>query len=91
MSIESDRWIREQAANNRIMEPFREKSIAGGVLSYRLRSYGNDRRVSNEFKSFTRTDSAIIDPKQFDEKIVRCGRGRLGDRSAGFVRAGVSR
>jgi dCTP deaminase len=89
MSIESDRWITEQAVDNRTIEPFREMQVAGGVLSYALSSYGFDRRVSNEFKSFTRVNSVIIDPKQFDKEIVRCGRGRFGGRSAGFVRCGA--
>lgn len=89
MSIESDRWILEQAVNNRMIAPFSEKQDAGGVLSFGLSSYGYDRRVWSEFKSFTCVNSAILGPKQFDEEIVRFGRGGFGDRSAGFVCAGV--
>lgn len=91
MSIESDRWIGAQAAIHRMMEPYCEEQIAGEVQSYGLPSYGYDRRVANEFKRFTCVNSAIIDPKQFDKEIVRFGRGRFGDRSAGFVRAGAFR
>ena len=68
MSIKSDRWIREQAAKHRMIEPFSENQIAGGVISYGLSSYGYDLRVSNEFKIFTNVNNAIIDPKAFDEK-----------------------
>ena len=68
MSIQSDRWIREQAINHRMIEPFSEKQVAGGVISYGLSSYGYDLRVSDEFKIFTNVNSAIIDPKAFDER-----------------------
>jgi dCTP deaminase len=39
-----------------------------GVISYGLSSYGYDLRVSDEFKIFTNVNSAIIDPKAFDER-----------------------
>ncbi len=68
MSIKRDRWIREQVAEHRMIEPFSEKQIAGGVISYGLSSYGYDLRVSNEFKIFTNLNNAIIDPQQFDER-----------------------
>ena len=68
MSIKSDRWIREQAVQHRMIEPFSEKQVAGGVISYGLSSYGYDLRVSDEFKIFTNVNSAVIDPKAFDER-----------------------
>jgi dCTP deaminase len=68
MSIQSDRWIREQAIQHRMIEPFSEKQVASGVISYGLSSYGYDLRVSDEFKIFTNVNSAIIDPKAFDER-----------------------
>ena len=68
MSIQSDRWIREQALKHGMIEPFSEKQVADGVISYGLSSYGYDLRVSNEFKIFTNVNSAIIDPKAFDER-----------------------
>jgi dCTP deaminase len=68
MSIQSDRWIREQAIHHRMIEPFSEKQVAAGVISYGLSSYGYDLRVSDEFKIFTNVNSAIIDPKAFDER-----------------------
>ena len=39
MSIKSDRWIREQAVQHRMIERFSEKQVAGGVISYGLSSY----------------------------------------------------
>ncbi len=67
MSIKSDRWIREHARTGMI-EPFSEKQVRAGVISYGLSSYGYDLRVSDEFKIFTNVNSAIIDPKAFDER-----------------------
>jgi len=68
MSIQSDGWIREQVMERRMIEPFTEEQITDGVISYGLSSYGYDLRVSNEFKIFTNVNSAIIDPKAFDER-----------------------
>src|SRR5271157_3075205 len=68
MSIQSDRWIREQAIKHKMIEPFSEKQVREGVISYGLSSYGYDLRVSDEFKIFTNVNSAIIDPKAFDER-----------------------
>ena len=75
MSIQSDRWIREQAVLNRIIEPFIDRQISGNVISYGLTSYGYDLRVSDEFKIFTNANNAIVDPKAFDERsfISVCG------------------
>ena len=68
MSIKSDKWIREQAAKHGMIEPFSEKQVNAGCISYGLSSYGYDLRVSREFKIFTNVNSAIIDPKAFDER-----------------------
>lgn len=68
LAIKSDRWIREQALNHGMIAPFSEKQVREGVISYGLSSYGYDLRVSNEFKIFTNVNSAIIDPKKFDER-----------------------
>ena len=68
MSIKSDRWIRQQAHEHGMISPFCEKQVKEGVISYGLSSYGYDLRVSDEFKIFTNVNSAIIDPKAFDER-----------------------
>jgi dCTP deaminase len=68
MSIQCDRWIREQALEHGMIEPFCESQAAGNVISHGLSSYGYDLRVSDEFKIFTDVNSAIIDPKNFDER-----------------------
>src|ERR1035437_6817480 len=68
MAIKSDRWIRQQAIDHQMIAPFSEKQVREGVISYGLSSYGYDLRVSDEFKIFTNVNSAIIDPKAFDER-----------------------
>ena len=67
MSILSDRWIREQAETHQMIEPFVEAQRRDGCISYGLSSYGYDARVADEFKIFTNVNSAIVDPKNFDE------------------------
>jgi dCTP deaminase len=68
MSIKSDRWIREMALKHEMISPFSEKQVRQGVISYGLSSYGYDLRVADEFKIFTNVNSAIVDPKNFDER-----------------------
>src|SRR5665213_1998869 len=68
MSIKSDRWIREKALQEKMIQPFSEKQVREGVISYGLSSYGYDLRVSDEFKIFTNVNSTVIDPKNFDER-----------------------
>src|SRR6185369_10520663 len=65
MAILSDRWIREQAQKNGMIEPFVEAQRREGCISYGLSSYGYDARVADEFKIFTNVDSATVDPKDF--------------------------
>ncbi len=65
MSIMSDRWIREQALEKGMIEPFEDGQRREGTISYGLSSYGYDARVSDEFKLFTNVDNAIVDPKDF--------------------------
>ena len=66
MPILSDRWIREEVNNSRMIEPFVEGQRRENCISYGLSSYGYDARVSDEFKIFTNVNSAVVDPKQFD-------------------------
>ncbi len=68
MAIKSDRWIRRMAQEHDMINPFYEKQMRQGVISYGLSSYGYDLRVADEFKIFTNVNSAIVDPKHFDEK-----------------------
>src|SRR5712691_10820051 len=68
MSIKSDRWIRRQAREHRMIEPFADSQVRQGVISYGVSSYGYDMRIAPEFKIFTNVLSAVVDPKQFDSR-----------------------
>ena len=68
MAVKSDRWIRRMALEHRMIEPFAEKQVREGVISYGLSSYGYDVRIADEFKIFTNINSTIVDPKAFDPR-----------------------
>jgi dCTP deaminase len=68
MSIRSDRWIRRMAREHGMIEPFEDAQVRKGTISYGLSSYGYDMRVADEFKIFTNVNSAIVDPKAFDDR-----------------------
>ena len=59
------------AQKHGMIEPFEPRQVRHGdsssVISYGTSSYGYDVRCSNEFKIFTNINSAIVDPKNFDE------------------------
>jgi len=65
MAIMSDKWIRQRALEDAMIEPFVDGQRREGTISYGLSSYGYDARVSDEFKLFTNVDNAIVDPKDF--------------------------
>ncbi len=71
MSIKSDRWIRRMAEEHAMISPFESGQVREGehgrMISYGTSSYGYDVRCSDEFKIFTNINSAIVDPKNFDE------------------------
>ena len=62
-----------------MIEPFEPTQISSSgserIISYGTSSYGYDIRCSREFKIFTNINSAVVDPKQFDESsfVEYCG------------------
>ncbi len=73
MSIKSDRWIRKMAEEHEMISPFEPNQVryneqGDKLVSYGTSSYGYDVRCANEFKVFTNVHSAIVDPKNFDER-----------------------
>jgi dCTP deaminase len=66
MGLKSDTWIRKMALEHGMIDPFVEKQVRQGVISYGLSSYGYDIRVADEYKIFTNVYHAIVDPKDFD-------------------------
>lgn len=71
MSIKSDQWICKMAQEQNMIRPFESGQVrthdGDKIISYGTSSYGYDVRCSNEFKIFTNINSAIVDPKNFDE------------------------
>ena len=51
-----------------MIEPFAERQVREGVISYGVSSFGYDVRVADEFKIFTNVYTATVDPKNFDAR-----------------------
>ena len=68
MSVKSDKWIRKMAREHKMIEPYEDRQVRDGVISYGVSSYGYDMRVADEFRIFTNVNSSIVDPKNFDSK-----------------------
>ena len=56
------------AAEHQMIEPFADRQVRDGCISYGVSSYGYDMRVAHEFKIFTNVLNSIVDPKHFDSK-----------------------
>ena len=71
MTIKSDRWIRHMVREHQMIDPFEPNQIRSKgeerIISFGTSSYGYDIRCANDFKIFTNINSAIVDPKNFDE------------------------
>src|SRR5207249_5179943 len=87
MAVKPDRWIRRNALEHKMIEPFTDRQVREGVISYGVSSYGYDIRVADEFRIFTNVNSTIVDPKRFDPKSFVEFKGDV-HHSAEFVCAG---
>ena len=71
MSLKEDKWIRQMALEEGMIEPFIENQVRKinnkRVVSYGLSSYGYDLRIGNRFKVFTNVYNSVVDPKNFRE------------------------
>ena len=70
MSVKPDHWIRKMALEHKMIEPFQDRQVREGVISYGVSSYGYDLRVADEFRIFTNVNSTIVDPKHFDSRSL---------------------
>jgi dCTP deaminase len=72
VSIKPDHWIRRMADEHGLIEPFQPGQVRatddGPIVSYGTSSYGYDVRCSPRFKVFTNINSAVVDPKGFDQR-----------------------
>ena len=72
MTIQSDKWIKQQKG---MINPLFDQQVklsinAKPIISYGLTSYGYDVRLAPEMKLFDRyAGLGLINPKQFDERI----------------------
>ncbi len=67
MSVRPDTWIRQMAREHGMIEPFEDRQVREGTVSYGLSSYGYDIRVADEFKIFHNVFSATVDPKHLPD------------------------
>ena len=65
MGLKPDHWIQKMVKEHKMIEPFADRQVRDGVISFGVSSYGYDIRVADEFKIFTNVYSAIVDPKKF--------------------------
>src|SRR5215470_16364480 len=70
MSVKPDKWIRRMALEHQMIEPFTDRQVREGVISYGVSSYGYDIRVADEFRIFTNVNTTIVDPKHFDPRSL---------------------
>ncbi|MCC6167672.1 MAG: dCTP deaminase, partial [Caldilineaceae bacterium] len=77
MSIKPDRWIRRMAQEHGMIEPFVERQVSQGTISFGLSSFGYDIRVADEFRIFTSATGrlSVVDPKAIDENAMAPYRG----------------
>jgi dCTP deaminase len=60
--------IRAYAQKYGMIEPFEDRLVREGVISYGLSSMGYDIRIADEFKIFTNINTTVVDPKHFDPR-----------------------
>jgi dCTP deaminase len=86
--LKNDRWIRDMAAKGMI-EPFAEKQVREGVISYGVSSYGYDMRISDEFKIFTphhrETPSVKVSRNNLVNPKCKAPKPLVSTRGAGFT------
>jgi dCTP deaminase len=70
MGLKPDHWIRKMALEHGMIEPFVEKQVRDGVISFGVSSYGYDMRVADEFRIFTNLYSTVVDPKNFSPQSM---------------------
>lgn len=72
MSIKPDHWIRRMALQQQMIDPFAERQVREGVISYGLSSFGYDLRVADEFLIFTASTGqlTVVDPKTIDAQAM---------------------
>jgi dCTP deaminase len=83
MSLMNDRWIREMCTGQGrfpeprgwllkpLIEPYVDKQVGDGVVSYGPSSFGYDLRAGYDWMIFTDIFGAIVDPKKPDDRAFQ--------------------
>ena len=69
------------ALEHGMIEPFEDRQVRQGVVSFGLSSYGYDIRVADEFKVFTNVYNTVVDPEGVRPAVVRGHQGGRLHRS----------
>src|SRR5438132_13491539 len=56
MAVKPDRWIRRKALEQKMIEPFTDRQVREGGISYGVSSYGSDIRVAEELRIVANVD-----------------------------------
>src|SRR2546423_11562595 len=70
MAVKPDGWIRRMSLEHKMIEPFTDRQVREGGISFGVSSYGYDIRGADEFRIFTNVNSTIVDPKHFDPRSL---------------------
>src|ERR1700741_3748634 len=70
MSVKPDKGIPRMALEHKMIEPFTDRQMREGVISYGVSSYGYHIRVAGEFRIFTHVNSNILEPKHFGPRSL---------------------
>lgn len=65
------------ALEARMIEPFADRQVHEGVISFGLSSYGYDMRLADEFKILTPINSLILDPKKIEPQSFTDFKGAI--------------
>ena len=73
MSVKPDHWIRRMALEHKMIEPFTDRQVREGVISYGVSSYGYDIRVADEFQTnlIMPEPTLFLDPGLGPVSIIR--------------------
>jgi len=75
MGVKPDSWIRKMSLEHKMIEPYVDRQVREGTISYGVSSYGYDIRIADEFQIFTNVNHSIVDPKRFDSKFLHHVKG----------------
>ncbi len=75
MTVKSDRWIRQMAEEQQLIDPFNATLVreteGRRIISAGASSYGYDMRLADDgFRVFSPIHGREIDPKRFDEESL---------------------